>query len=95
VYGRTAPEFAAEAARLAVLDAGLSLVDVDGLLVSSGTTGDTTIQLHKDLGLRKLRLPSQITAFGSTFGAMVQYAAMAKESRPLPRSGILYGRLAD
>jgi acetyl-CoA acetyltransferase len=77
VYGRTAPEFAAEAARLAVLDAGLSLVDVDGLLVSSGTTGDVTIQLHKDLGLRNLRLLSQITAFGSTFGAMVQYAAMA------------------
>ena len=77
VYGSTATEFAVEAVQLAVADAGLSLGDVDGLLVSSGATNDVTIQLHRDLGLRDLRLLSQITAFGSTAGAMVQYAAMA------------------
>jgi acetyl-CoA acetyltransferase len=77
VYGRSAPDFAGEAVVLAVRDAGLSLADVDGLLVSSGATGDVSIRLQRDLGLRNLRLLSQIAAFGSTTGAMVQYAAMA------------------
>jgi acetyl-CoA acetyltransferase len=39
--------------------------------------GDVSIGLQRDLGLRNLQLLSQITAFGSTAGAMVQYAAMA------------------
>ena len=36
VYGLAPAEFAAEAVRRAVDDAGLSLTDIDGLLVSSG-----------------------------------------------------------
>jgi 3-oxoacyl-[acyl-carrier-protein] synthase III len=38
VYGKTAPQFAAEAVRLATEDAGLALADLDGLLVSGGLT---------------------------------------------------------
>ncbi len=77
VYGRTAAEFAAEAARLAVADAGLGPGDVDGLLVSEGRSGGVTIRLQRDLGLRDLRLLSQMTSYGSTAGNMVQYASLA------------------
>jgi acetyl-CoA acetyltransferase len=77
VYGPDAAEFAAAAGRLAVRDAGLTLADIDGLLVSSGRSGGVTPQLHHQLGLHDLGLLSQITAFGATAGAMVQYASMA------------------
>ncbi|MBV9660906.1 MAG: thiolase family protein [Acidimicrobiales bacterium] len=77
VFGPTAPQFAAQAVRRAVADAGLILPDVDGLLVSAGATRDVTIGLAKDLGLKDLQLLAQVTAFGSTAGALVQYAAMA------------------
>ncbi|WP_062357726.1 thiolase family protein [Herbidospora yilanensis] len=77
VYGRTAPEFAADAVRLAVDDAGLALADVDGLLTNTGITGDVGLGLQRDLGLRDLRLLSEVQAYGSSAGAMVQYAAMA------------------
>ena len=77
VYGRSAPEFAAEAVRLAVADAGLTLSDLDGLLVSTGTTRDVDVSLQNRLGLRDLRLLSEMQAFGATAGSMVSYAAMA------------------
>src|SRR5215211_6255258 len=44
VYGRTARDFAADAARRAVADAGLTLDDVDGLLLSNGVTAVSQIQ---------------------------------------------------
>src|SRR5271166_2984434 len=50
VYGPTPGQFAAEAVRLAVADAGLRLTDVDGLLTSSGVTGGISIDLQRDLG---------------------------------------------
>ncbi|MEV6041728.1 thiolase family protein [Nonomuraea sp. NPDC052116] len=77
VYGRTAPEFAAEAVRLAAADAGIDLHEVDGLLTNTGITGDVGLGLQRDLGLRHLRLLSEVQAYGSSAGAMVQYAAMA------------------
>jgi len=77
VYGQTSAQFAAEAVRLAVADAGLGLADVDGLLTSSGVTGGISIDLQRDLGLRDLRLLSHLQAYGSTAGAMVQFASMA------------------
>ena len=80
VYGRTAQGFAAEAVRRAAADAGLQLSDIDGLLVSAGVTRAVDLSLQLDLGLRDLRLLSQMQAFGSTAGAMVAYAAMAVES---------------
>ncbi|MEV1243672.1 thiolase family protein [Nonomuraea sp. NPDC049750] len=80
VYGRSAPEFAAEAVRLAAADAGLDLRQVDGLLTNTGLTADVGLSLQRDLGLRELRLLSEVQAYGSSAGAMVQYAAMAVAS---------------
>jgi len=80
VYGKTGSQFAAEAVRLAVADAGLRLSDVDGLLVSAGVANDVGLGLQVDLNLRDLRLLSQMQAFGSTAGAMVQVASMAVEA---------------
>ncbi len=77
VYGRTPAQFAAQAVRLAVTDAGLTLADLDGLLVSSGTAGGVTPDLQKAIGLRDLRLLAQLEAYGSTAIGMVQYASLA------------------
>jgi acetyl-CoA acetyltransferase len=80
VYGQTPARFAADAVRLAVADAGLRLTDVDGLLTSSGMSGGISIDLQRDLGLTDLRLLSHLQAYGSTAGAMVQFASMAVQS---------------
>lgn len=80
VYGPTSAQFAAEAVRLAVADAGLRVADVDGLLTSSGVSGGISIDLQRDLGLTELRLLSHMQSYGSTAGAMVQFASMAVQS---------------
>jgi acetyl-CoA acetyltransferase len=80
VYGQSSTQFAADAVRLAVADAGLRLTDVDGLLTSSGVSGGISIDLQRDLGLTDLRLLSHVQAYGSTAGAMVQFASMAVQS---------------
>jgi acetyl-CoA acetyltransferase len=80
VYGPTSAQFATEAIRLAVADAGLRLADVDGLLTSSGVSGGISIDLQRDLGLNDLRLLSHMQAYGSTAAAMVQFASMAVAS---------------
>ncbi len=77
VYGRSAADFAADAVRLAVADAGLTLDDVDGLLVSGGLSGGVDIRLARQLGLHDLGILSQISQAGSTAGAQVQLAALA------------------
>jgi acetyl-CoA acetyltransferase len=77
VYGRTAAQFAAEAVRLAAADAGLALRDIDGLLVSPGSTGGVHLGLQRDLNLHDLTLLTRMQAYGSTAAAMVQYASMA------------------
>jgi acetyl-CoA acetyltransferase len=77
VYGSSPRRFAADAVRLAVADAGLALGDLDGLLVSHGLGGSPGIELADTLGLRDLRLLSQMNSFGATAGAMVSYAAMS------------------
>jgi acetyl-CoA acetyltransferase len=77
IYGRTAGQFAGDAVRLAVADAGLALGDVDGLLTSAGVGGGVGLALQRDLGLRDLRLLSEMQSYGSTAGQMVQYAALA------------------
>lgn len=80
VYGPTPMDFAAEATRHAVTDAGLRLSDVDGLLVSSGLTGGVTPELQRVLGLSDLRLLAQLEAYGSTAIGLVQQAALAIHS---------------
>ncbi|HEY2552501.1 MAG TPA: thiolase family protein [Streptosporangiaceae bacterium] len=80
VYGSSAARFAASAVRLAADDAGVPLAGIDGLLTSSGMSGGVGLGLQRDLGLRDLRLLSEIQAYGSSAGAMVQYAAMAVQS---------------
>ncbi|NVI91455.1 thiolase family protein [Actinomadura sp. BRA 177] len=77
VYGRSPRRLAADAVRLAAQDAGLALGDLDGLLVSHGMGGSPGIELAGTLGLRDLRLLSQVNSFGATAGAMVSYAAMS------------------
>jgi acetyl-CoA acetyltransferase len=77
VFGRSPRRLAADAVRLAVADAGLTLADVDGLLVSHGMSGSPGIELAASLGLRDLRLLSQLSALGATAGAMISYAAMS------------------
>jgi acetyl-CoA acetyltransferase len=77
VYGPSPEQFAARAVHLAATDAGLTLADLDGLLVSGGMTGGVTPDLQRTLGLADLRMLAQIEAFGSTAIGMVQYACMA------------------
>jgi acetyl-CoA acetyltransferase len=80
VYGPTAAQFAADAVRLAAADAGLALGDIDGLLVSSGVSHGVHLDLQLDLGLHDLAMLSEMQAYGSTAGAMVQVASMAVQS---------------
>src|SRR5262249_57078426 len=80
VYGPTAAQFAADAVRLAASDAGLALGDIDGLLISSGVSHGVRLGLQLDLGLNDLALLSEMQAYGSTAGAMVQVASMALAS---------------
>ncbi|WP_026413154.1 thiolase family protein [Actinomadura oligospora] len=77
VYGRSPRRLAADAVRAAVDDAGLALGDLDGLLVSHGLGGSPGIELADTLGLRDLRLLTQMNSFGATAGAMLSYAAMS------------------
>jgi acetyl-CoA acetyltransferase len=80
VYGRSATDFAADAVRRAVADAGLKLTDVDGLLTSSGLYGGVSLDLQRNLGLKNLRLLSEMQGFGSTAGAMIQFASLTVQS---------------
>ena len=80
VYDRTAPQFAADAVRLAAADAGLALGDIDGLLMTSGLSNDVKIDMQKRLGLRDLNLLCELQGFGSTAGSMVAFAATMVQS---------------
>jgi acetyl-CoA acetyltransferase len=80
VYGRTATDFAADALGLALDDAGLEAADVDGLLVNANHSDEMAPTLQFSLGLTDLTLVGAMSAFGSTAGAMLQYAAQAIQS---------------
>ena len=77
VYGRTASDFAGEAIALALEDAGLKAHDVDGLLVNANQSTESVPTLQFSLGLTDLTLVNVMSAFGSTTGTMLQYAAHA------------------
>jgi acetyl-CoA acetyltransferase len=77
VYGRSAADFAADAVRLAVADAGLTLDQVDGRLLNPGLSGGIDIGLAARLGLYDLPLLSVVNAYGSSASVMVMMAALA------------------
>jgi acetyl-CoA acetyltransferase len=77
VYGRTAAQFAGDAVRTAARDAGIALSDIDGLLISGRGANGVNLELQRDLNLKDLALLSEMQAFGSTAGSMVQFASMA------------------
>ncbi len=80
VYGRSATDFAQEAVDLALFDAGLVKDDVDGLLINANLSPEMSLQLQGSLGLENLALVNVMNAYGSTAGAMIQYASMAIEN---------------
>lgn len=80
VYGRSPRRLAADAVRAAADDAGLPLADLDGLIVSTGLSGSPGIELAGTLGLRDLRLLTQMNSYGATAVAMVSYATAAIQS---------------
>lgn len=77
VFGRSASDLAGEAVLRAADDAGLGKHEIDGLLINSGITQGLDLRLAAALGLRRLNLLTQMNAWGSTAGQMVQYAALA------------------
>src|SRR5258705_5656274 len=77
VYERTASDFAAEAVLAALADAGLAKSELDGLLLNAGISQGIDLSLVQTLGMRELSLLTQMNAYGSSAGQMVQYAAMA------------------
>jgi acetyl-CoA acetyltransferase len=77
VYGRTATDFAAEALALALDDAGLAKDDVDGLLMNANHSAEMAPMLQMSLGLEDLTLVNAMSAYGSSAGTMLQYAAHA------------------
>lgn len=80
VYGRSVTQFAAEAVRLAVADAGLTLKDIDGLLFAPGVAGDPGPELQRELNLRDLAWLSGVNLWGTSAVVMVQQAAMIIQS---------------
>ena len=80
VFGRSTADFAADAVLRACDDAGLVPSDLDGLLTNSGLTAGLGVPLSRELGLRDLRLLSEVQGYGSSAGAMVSIAAMAVQS---------------
>jgi acetyl-CoA acetyltransferase len=76
VYGRTPAQFALQAISRAAEDAGLSLNDIDGLLVNPGVNNDIDLRLQSALQMRNTRLLAGMQAFGSSAGQMVQYASL-------------------
>jgi acetyl-CoA acetyltransferase len=77
IYGRRAVDFAAEAIALALDDAGLNKNDVDGLLINANIPNDMDPRTQMALGFENLTLINVMNGYGSTAGAMMQYACMA------------------
>ncbi len=77
IFGKSATEFAADAIRLAIADAGLNKSEVDGLLINAGVSQGISLGLQNYVGLENLRLLNHMNAAGSTAAQMVQYATLA------------------
>lgn len=80
VFGRSPRRLAADAVRAAAADAGLALGDLDGLIVTAGLSGSPGIELAAALGLRDLRLLTQMNSFGASAIAAISYASAMIQS---------------
>jgi acetyl-CoA acetyltransferase len=78
--GRSELQLAAEAARLAIADAGLTPSDVDGTVTFTLDTNDE-LALIRTLGIPELRFTSRTRGGGGGACATVQHAAAAVLSR--------------
>jgi len=79
IYGPDSNQFAQQAVRLAVADAGLRLSDLDGLLVS-GTAASRSSEIQRDLNLRDLSLVAGVSTWGTSMSVIIQLACMAIET---------------
>jgi acetyl-CoA acetyltransferase len=77
VYGQTTEDFAVTAIHRAVADAGLTLGQVDGLLLSSGMKQELNPLLAGALGMHDLAMCASVNSFGASSGVMVGLAAQA------------------
>ncbi len=77
VFGRSASDLACQAVLSALDDAGLAKGELDGLLINSGISRGLDLRLAASLGLQRVNLLTQMNAWGSSAGQMVQYAALA------------------
>jgi acetyl-CoA acetyltransferase/uncharacterized OB-fold protein len=82
VFGSSPRRLAASAVRRAAADAGMSLSELDGLLICPGITGGLDVGLAGQLGLRDLALLAVVNSFGASATAAVQVAAQAVASGP-------------
>ncbi len=80
VFGSSPRRLAASAVRLAAADAGMSVTDLDGLLICPGITGGLDVGLAGQLGLRDLALLAVVNSFGASAATAVQVAAQAVAS---------------
>lgn len=100
IYGRSNTDFAVEAIGLAIQDAGLRKDEVDGILINAGIANllglpnAIGLELQHALGLTDLRLLNVMNGYGSTVGAMVQYASMAIASGMAEACGLRLCRCA-
>ena len=80
VYGSSPRRLAADAVRLAAADAGMTLGDLDGLLICPGITGGLDVGVAGVLGLRDLGLLAVVSSLGASAATAVQVAAQAVAS---------------
>jgi acetyl-CoA acetyltransferase len=78
VYGRSPGSLAAQAVELALIDAGITPGELDGLLINNGLGQDIVdLTLAEALNLGSLNLLSSVHAYGATAGILVAQAAQA------------------
>jgi acetyl-CoA acetyltransferase/uncharacterized OB-fold protein len=80
VFGSNQRRLAAQAIHRAAADAGLSIQDLDGLLICPGITGGLDVSFAATLGLRDLALLAVVNSFGASATVAVQAAAQAVTS---------------